>query len=63
MVWHSIDGHNLLLLVLNDASHVFVDLILVVVRNERLPALDCKDGLNINLGICVRQVAPVVIDR
>src|SRR6266849_268241 len=53
MIRHSVDRHDLLLLVLNDARHVLVNLDLVFSRDERLSSRNSKDEVNVNLCVGV----------
>src|SRR6185503_3530961 len=53
MIGHPVNGHDLVLLVLNDGSHVLVDLDLVFRSDERLPSFDGEDSVDVDLGVCV----------
>jgi hypothetical protein len=46
-------NNDLVLLVLNDGSHVLVDLDLVFRSDERLPSFDGEDSVDIDLGVYV----------
>ena len=50
-----VDGDQLLLLVSHNARNVLVQFLLVLPRNETLPALHREDDLNVDLCVCVRH--------
>ena len=56
MIGHPVNGHDLVLLVLNDGSHVLVDLDLVFRSDERLPSFDGEDSVDIDLGVYVLAI-------
>jgi hypothetical protein len=55
MVRHAVDRQELLVPLAHDAGHVFVQLFLVLPRNQVGTPLHGKDNLNVDLGVGIGQ--------
>ncbi len=52
VIAHTVNRNQFLIAILHDSCYVFEQFFFLVRRNQRLPALNCKDYLDIYL--CVR---------
>ena len=52
VIWHAMDSEHLCLPILNEACHVFVQLLLIFFWHETLTSFNSEDKLQINLRKC-----------
>lgn len=64
MIGHIVDGNQFLFLRRNNAGDVFLQFVVVLRRDEILPAFDGEHDVNINLrvGICHAQKMPLLAE-
>ena len=60
MIWHIVDGEQLLTLPRDDAGHVLLQLIVVFLPKQVLPALNSKNNIDLNLCVGVSHDMPLL---